>query len=49
VYGTGFAAEDGLVYFLPDIYVEDGVLWEALKRANNRRMEDDLIDAAALR
>jgi L,D-transpeptidase YcbB len=49
VYGTGFAAEDGLVYFLPDIYAEDGVLREALKRASNRRVEDDLIDAAALR
>lgn len=49
VYGTGFAAEDGLVYFLPDIYVEDGVLWEALQRASEHRMEDDLIDAAALR
>ncbi|MGA9718522.1 MAG: L,D-transpeptidase family protein [Acidobacteriaceae bacterium] len=49
VYGTGFAAEDGLVYFLPDIYAEDGVLLEALKRTSNRRKEDDQIDAVALR
>jgi len=49
VYGTGFAAEEGLVYFLPDIYAEDGALLEALKKTSNRRMEDDQIDAAALR
>jgi murein L,D-transpeptidase YcbB/YkuD len=49
VYGTGFAAEDGLVYFLPDIYGEDGALLEALKRTSNRRMEDNQIDVAALR
>ena len=49
VYGTGFAAEDGLVYFLPDIYAEDRALLEALKRTSERRMEDDQIDAADLR
>jgi murein L,D-transpeptidase YcbB/YkuD len=49
VYGTGFAAEDGLVYFLPDIYAEDGALLEALKRISIHRMQDDQIDAAALR
>lgn len=49
VYGTGFAAEDGLVYFLPDIYAEDGALLESLKRTSIRRMKDNQIDAAALR
>jgi murein L,D-transpeptidase YcbB/YkuD len=49
VYGTGFAAEDGLAHFLPDIYAEDKALLEALKRISNRRTEDDQIDAEALR
>lgn len=32
VYGTAFAAEDGAVYFLPDIYKEDAALFAALRK-----------------
>lgn len=32
VYGTGFAAENGTVYFLPDIYGEDAALFSALRK-----------------
>jgi murein L,D-transpeptidase YcbB/YkuD len=37
VYGTGFAAEDGAVYFLPDIYKEDAALFAALRTLTVRR------------
>lgn len=40
VYGTGFAAEDGAVYFLPDIYNEDVALRAALRRLAVRRQEE---------
>ena len=39
VYGTGFAAEDGAVYFLPDIYNEDADLFGALRRSTLGRQE----------
>ena len=40
VYGTGFAAENGAVYFLPDIYNEDAVLLAALRKLTVRRQEE---------
>ena len=40
VYGTGFAAEDGGVYFLPDIYNEDAALLAALRKLTVLRQEE---------
>ena len=40
VYGTGFAAEDGAVYFLPDIYDEDAALLAALRKLTIQRQEE---------
>jgi murein L,D-transpeptidase YcbB/YkuD len=40
VYGTGFAAEDGVVYFLPDIYNEDAELFAAIRKLTVQRREE---------
>lgn len=40
VYGTGFAAEDGAVYFLPDIYKEDRTLFATLRKLTVQRREE---------
>jgi murein L,D-transpeptidase YcbB/YkuD len=40
VYGTGFAAEDRGVYFLPDIYDEDTALVNALRKVTDARQEE---------
>jgi len=40
VYGTGFAAEDGTVYFLPDIYNEDAALLASLRKVTIERQEE---------
>lgn len=37
VYGTGFASEDGRVYFLPYIYGQDKVLLNALRQVRTQR------------
>jgi L,D-transpeptidase YcbB len=39
VYGTAFAALDGTVYFLPDIYKEDANLLAALRKATVERQK----------
>jgi murein L,D-transpeptidase YcbB/YkuD len=39
VYATGFAAEDGAVYFLPDIYGEDAALLAELRKVTLQRQE----------
>jgi murein L,D-transpeptidase YcbB/YkuD len=41
VYGTAFAAEDNLVYFLPDIYGQDDALLAALRAVSLHRQEED--------
>jgi L,D-transpeptidase YcbB len=48
VYATGFAAEDGVVYFLPDIYNEDGALLGALHDVSLRREAEFRADAHAV-
>ena len=49
VYGTGFAAEDGAVYFLPDIYDEDAVLLAALRNVTIQRQEEMHVIVNAVR
>lgn len=48
VYGTAFAAEDGRVYFLPDIYGEDKSLMQNLEEVSATRADEDRLDASAL-
>jgi murein L,D-transpeptidase YcbB/YkuD len=48
VYGTGFAAEDGAVYFLPDIYNEDTALVAALRKVTDARQEAARAVASAI-
>lgn len=47
VYGTGFAAGDGLVYFLPDIYGEDRALSRAIQKVSQKRADNDRTDIHA--
>ncbi|WP_348268754.1 hypothetical protein P8936_05905 [Edaphobacter paludis] len=49
VYGTGFAAEDGAVYFLPDIYNEDAALRAALRKLTMHRQEEIRAITSAVR
>jgi murein L,D-transpeptidase YcbB/YkuD len=49
VYGTGFAAEDGVVYFLPDIYDENAALLAALRKVTIQRREEMHTIANAVR
>jgi len=48
VYATGFVAEDGIAYFLPDIYGEDRQLEQRLHEVTRRRNHEDLMIAHEL-
>ena len=48
VYATGFAGEDNIVYFLPDIYSEDKSLLNLLEESRERRDKENKKDIEGL-